>query len=90
MDREQKQQILDFVPAILLNIPRLTFRLSTAYLRFRGQAARATRDFRTGLYKEGLPSEDAERLAGDFAEGTRFFSLSILKNLGDLGARKNE
>jgi hypothetical protein len=88
MDKQQKQQMLEIVPAIITNIPKMGFSLSAAYLRFRGQANRAVREFRQGLCEGGLSPEEAKRLAEDFADGTRFLSFSMLKNMGQLGARE--
>ena len=90
MDKDQKQQILEIVPAVITNMPKLTFRLGAAYLRFRGQANGAVRDFKKGLCDGGLSPEEANRLAGDFADGTRFLSLSMLKNVSKFGAREKK
>ena len=90
MDKYQKQQMLEIFPAIITNIPKMGFRFSTAYLRFRGQANRAARKFRKGLCEGGLSPEEAKRLAEDFADGTRFLSFSMLKTVGRLGVREKK
>lgn len=87
MDKYQKQQMLEMAPALITNMPKMGFRFSTAYLRFRGEASRAAREFRKGLCEGGLSPEEVKRLAEDFEDGTRFLSFSMLKTVGQFGTR---
>ncbi|MDH4122680.1 MAG: hypothetical protein OEV21_01135 [Thermoplasmata archaeon] len=74
MDAKEKEEILRIAPVMILSIPRMSFGLVGAYLRFKQTSKRAVRKFRRGLADSGIDPNVAELLAQEYAENARVLS----------------
>jgi len=75
MDDHDREQILKITPVLMITAPKLMTKLLVTYLRFRGQAHRASRELKKGLVSEGMPHDIADSLTKEYENETKIFSL---------------
>ncbi len=63
------------VIAIVASMPMLTYRLLRTYLRAKGQAKRASKEFYRSLIAGGLPKREARALRDEYGAGMSLTSL---------------
>lgn len=75
MSSNDREEILRIAPVILVSAPGLVLKLLISYLRFRGQASRASTQLRRSMIREGVPEDLARAIARDFRDETNLWNL---------------
>lgn len=65
-DNEGSQDLPTIVASVMVTIPNLVFRTGWAYLRMKKRAQKVSRQLERQFVSGGIPSEYAEKLAGQF------------------------
>ena len=75
MSNNGREEMLKIAPVIITAAPMLVLRLLISYLKFRGNADRASKEVRNGMIQEGMPIQMAASLAREFNGETQLWRL---------------